>query len=393
MTIKRLSGLKKIVAVASLVGAQIAGLAGGIARAEDLETCVEEKGISLSVKPSMEFTGKDDDFSTRTGLRVAEESGNDFFRVFNYTGKGKDYTEAGVRVPLQVGNLKNEPSLWGVEGDKQGIGFMNVACFKDLEIIANAEQASIPNTSNRLGGEVNYNLGNVKVGIGGDNVENKGVTNNSLLGHVIYFGEKNQFGTALRTLDSEGSTTNSVVGYWSHFGPEEKVGTRTWLKVDENGSKTTYTLDSITSQNPTFGNLSSRWIVGRLYGDMFDTGIVTNPLAPERIALPNRSRQGAVGELKFSADSNGDGCAFGEVGYKFNRVDFGFTGVQPSFTINYERGFGSDIYEKVGASFLGSWNNNICTEIGVKVPTCGSSGAETYAQIGFSCPIGNSKRK
>lgn len=394
----------------ALVG--LAALASSVmpltARAEDIGQAAEKALCSTRLRAEANVKndkyGKDTTFFKSTlGIAPCVEGkhGDEYFRVYNYTGQRNgehlDWTAVAFQTPtLKLGDLENSAQIYGIFGDVEGVGIQSQHKYKDLTLTLNAENSfKEGKDSKRLGFQADYNLTkNLVVGAGFDRVDSAAGSFEQALGHfVLKVDDKNQVGAAyVFQSDKTGKfdrDTQRVRGFWTHFN--DKWTARNTVEYAQTPSldKKAISFDSIIAQNGTFGLGSSPWFVGRNIGDMYDLSVVEDALGPERVPLGNRTKGGLVGQVCGSlVEQAGEKSGFlrTDLGYKI--VGQGFDVTPLVFYRNDFSDKGHD--EKVGGSILfqkGRW----CLEF--TGTNSKENGADCYIGIQYQCPFGSFLKK
>lgn len=352
------SALKSIIA-ATLLG--ITALAG---RTESLDTRVRAE-LNQGAKDDQKYTLCFGNTDLTAKTYVHQGDSGDFTSLAGQSKLGTAFTSFG---------------------DKKGIGAELPINYRNATLTVNAEQLeATPKDSTRLGAAFNYKLGKATLGVAQDQIETAGTNRIQNLVNIVYDQKTDQFGAAFLAKEE----ARSADAFWCHYGKDEAWGTRTYGKYDWNNqnSDNCITLDSITAQNPTFSSVSSPWIVdrGSTGAGMYNQGLVENPFASERVPLNNRSKKGAVTEIKYTASEKS------EVLDRTLRLDAGYTFPQvgkfkPGVLAIYSHNADTHAKDFAGASAIATYSASsasVCLEA-TQTRNLESDKAETYVSLSFA---------
>lgn len=429
MTNKQLSGWRKALGIAGIVaGSLIPSLSLGADATEGDKTGTPT--IPCSVRTRLEATdGRDSgnnkysNWQTTLGItdcripqigELARWYHNESERELKGEKVHTDFDAAGMKMPWPILGREGTISIFGVSGDKDGVGSELQYNVGPTVLTLNLEKASKPFDAQRVGGEVDWNVNKtLSLGAGFDNIKTDTENTNFYLVRAEFFpGEKDRIGVAFREAQSDvnGNTHTALVDY-THSGKSEKIGMRGFGMASHNDKTgfTSFSGSAIVAQNPTFTIRqknamcsyfdSVSWLEGRGNGDMFDVPVVNQSVTfGERVPLNYRSRCGLVGQLDAgytdkSDARNDESWNFGVTGgYTFNMQDIAGVKFKPGV-------IGFDKYNKssldsgchtAGAGFLVDATNflggNLTLEATVKKGLSGSNNkaGEGYVSVGYS---------
>jgi len=315
---------------------------------------------------------------------------DEFVRIYNLTGEQKgehmDYTAWGLISPeFNLGDLENSVSIFGLSGDRKGIGFQSKHSLDKWDLYLNAEKEKLlGKDSTRIGFGVDYNFGEkFNPGIGFDRVKtSKGITDYVFGKLVVNATDTDQYGVGIRVA-SGADETHKIGVYYMHHGKEEPSGSRTRFYYDWN-NETDFrgmSFESIIVENPTFSKSGSGpALVGRNQNYLFSKQLFESaPLVVERAPLGERARNGWVnriaGNFKDNAGEN-SGYLEGNLGYTFKPDE---SGIKPSLIGIYKHVFSEkEDCDYIGASALLHFNKNFCLEATYTQPISGDGKPKAY---------------
>lgn len=277
--------------------------------------------------------GDEGAYDTSYGDRVSV-SGQFFekFRLYDVIGESDGeafhYTTLGARLPgFELGNVKNDLLVFGVAGDKEGVGIESRHSLGNAKLILNAEHLGGKDDATRLGTGFNYQIAkNVNLGVGFDNVSDvDGNTNQFLINTLYDPTERDTLGFAYVLRDEADNTqTHGLGGFWLR-GKEGKLGVRAFGRVDWNDDQDfrSYGGEVILAQRTTTFRPGATWMVGRTVNDdeMYNTSVVPLSISKtEATRIYDRQEHGWAFSLAGNlTDDTGvrSGYMQGEVGYAF----------------------------------------------------------------------------
>lgn len=247
----------------------------------------------------------------------------EYFRLYDVEsesgGSRTEHTSVGAKV--NVGDARLLP--FASAGDIEGAGVEGHCRFGNASATVNIEGRTEPSDATRLGGAVNYEVGNTLVTAAFDNVKTDGLNTDQVLGSVDFTPNKeNSFGVAYVDSETNDSHNRGIHGYWINQ-PAKGWGLRarghaTWN--NELDSKN-YTGELILAQRPTTGRYGGSWTIER---NVANAGLHNSSVIPisvnsvEGVPLFGRSKQGWSVLLKGGqTEVSGNETGFVEGGIGF----------------------------------------------------------------------------
>lgn len=380
----------KALGIAALGSLKLASMAPA-QEAKPVETLIPS--YSTRLRTEVDF-GENTTFFKNT-LGIAPYSAehnklNEIFRAYNYTGEKDgehiDYTSWGGIFPrFKTGNLENEISVFGMDGDNQAIGFQSRHFLNKLIFTTNAETVDQKGENpTRIGAGIDYTYGKFTPGIGIDRVNNtKGITD-YFTGKLMVDITKTDLVTMTLRLASGAEEKNRVGGVYMHYGNEETLGTRTRAFYEWNNQTDSREInfESIITQNPAFSKASGTLLAGRGLGESYSLQLYDEilPWKIERVPLGDRSRGGwglgISGSIKEVA-GNESGSIKTEVVHTASLTDK----LRRSISGFYRTGIGTNEDRSVGASVLVGKGKNFDLEIGYEHPIQGEKNPAVYFSL------------
>lgn len=390
---QKLTIKEKVIGFVAGVGLGLAALTGS-ASADTQKT---DLGYLFRTRTEVVNQGDSTSFKNTLGISpYSEKHSNfsEFFRAYEFTGKANgesddmNYTNWGLNLPdFSVGGVDNSVSVFGLTGDRQGLGIQSVHDIGNTNLVLNLEKENqLGRDSKRIGFGVDQRLNDKLVaGIGYDEVKTSEGKTKYFLGKITLDASKtDQMGIGFSIKDFEGNKTNSIGGHWLHYGKDEKWGTRTRVKYDWD-NQTDFkgiSFESIVAQNPAFSKPCAYWIVGRDQNEMYSAELFAAPqLVVEREPLADRVRDsGWAAEIKGNIreqEGERSGYVKTDIGYTFKRNK---SGIRSSFTGFYRNDVSELNNDSVGASALIDIGSNFRIETSHEVPSQGESRTYCSAQ-------------
>lgn len=266
---------------------------------------------------------------------------SEFARI-NFDGKGN--LIANVRLPeFSLGNSDNKVEVKVVrDNEKLGFGVDTIHNLQDLTLKLNADYRT---DKTRVGGDVEYNFGKFRLGVGYDNISEEEQGFEQILARGVWdVNENNQVGAGYvhRSDDMQ-----SLAGYFLHHGVDEKWGTRTRARYDTLRTGNNLNFEGILVQNPdpvALGIHAGSWIGERDSGDMYDVAVVPNILSKNDFSLSERTRKGFVLGVSGNSGDFGDDLTV-ETGHVWRTSNGGKLGLSGIYaTSDNSSGYGVGIY-------------------------------------------------
>ncbi|MEK6927240.1 MAG: hypothetical protein AABX11_02305 [Nanoarchaeota archaeon] len=309
------------------------------------------------------------------------------FRLYDTFSKGmgnargaewSHWTAAGFRSSLNIGGLDQKFLVYGVGGDKQGIGFdiePRVSEHLSLNLVV---EESLRDNRERIGGGINLQIGKpLTINLGYDEVSKSGI-NQISQPHVRIMYDitpNDAVGFAFAEKNMPGNTEHGVGMFYAHWGKDKTWGGRVYedIRSDEKGNfaQAGHVIFA-PNKNCTVGKMG---IAGALARVPSEDGAFNNGVLPttvnrlEKLETHDRTYEGLAFRYNWKSAEAGNkksGYYSGDVAYNFKEgICGGRLGVTAGMAYNWSN------FAKDGITFNPSFAyrlGNVDAEAGLVLP-------------------------